>query len=105
MGEAASLAVQKMAALLEEVAATCYFRNAFRKQFSNLSRRIKLLAPMLEELKERSSLISAEAAAALILLREALESARDLLILGSEGSKIFMVQSLSIPSPPLIDSA
>ncbi|CAA7392765.1 unnamed protein product [Spirodela intermedia] len=91
MGEAASLAVQKMIALLEEIAAICHFRNAFRKQFYNLSRRIKLLAPMLEELKERSSLVSRETAAALIFLREALESAKDLLILGSEGSRICMV--------------
>ncbi|CAA6656818.1 unnamed protein product [Spirodela intermedia] len=62
MGEAASLAVQKMIALLEEIAAICHFRNAFRKH-----------------------LVSRETAAALIFLREALESAKDLLILEVRG--------------------
>uniref|UniRef100_A0A1D1XU08 RING-type E3 ubiquitin transferase n=1 Tax=Anthurium amnicola TaxID=1678845 RepID=A0A1D1XU08_9ARAE len=88
---APSVVVQKMIEAVEEIAAVSDYRNAFKKQFCSLSRRLKLLAPMFEEVRDNTSSISAAAAAALVSLQQALESARDLLRFGSEGSKICLV--------------
>ncbi|KAJ6827287.1 protein spotted leaf 11-like [Iris pallida] len=77
--------------LVEEISSISDYRNAYRKQLCNLSRRIKLLAPMFEELREGGGAIGGRDAAALARLRDALASTRDLLRLGSEGSKIFLV--------------
>uniref|UniRef100_A0A6V7QU10 RING-type E3 ubiquitin transferase n=1 Tax=Ananas comosus var. bracteatus TaxID=296719 RepID=A0A6V7QU10_ANACO len=89
--EGADAVVQGMVEAVEEISAMSEFRNAYRKLFCNLSRRIKLLAPMLEELKESKAPIPAKAIETLARLREALDSAKELLRLGNEGSKIFLV--------------
>ncbi|XP_074585392.1 U-box domain-containing protein 13-like [Curcuma longa] len=83
--------VEKLVNLVEEIAATSDYRNSYKKQFSNLSRRIKLLAPMFEELKESKVAIPASALIATEKLNRALDLAKDLLLLGSKGSKIFLV--------------
>ncbi|RWW84871.1 hypothetical protein BHE74_00006495 [Ensete ventricosum] len=88
---AAGRVVDRLAEAVEEIAAISDYRNAYKKQFCNLSRRIKLLAPMFEELKESKDPISEPAVGALEKLNRALDSAKDLLRLGSEGSKIFLV--------------
>lgn len=90
-GTEASVVVQKMIGAVEGIAAAPDYRNAFKKQFCSLARRLKLLAPMFEELRDSTDSIPAEAAAALVPLQEALESARELLGFGSEGSKICLV--------------
>ncbi|KAG6491731.1 protein spotted leaf 11-like [Zingiber officinale] len=83
--------VEKLVNLVEEIAATSDYRNSYKKQFSNLSRRIKLLAPMFEELKESKVAIPVSALIATEKLNRALDLAKDLLLLGSKGSKIFLV--------------
>ncbi|XP_072997655.1 protein spotted leaf 11-like [Typha latifolia] len=83
--------VQGLTVAVEEIAAISEFRNAYKKQFCNLSRRIKLLAPMLEDLKESKVPIPEKAVETLAPLKEALDSAKELLRLGSEGSKFFLV--------------
>jgi hypothetical protein len=83
--------VEKVAELVDEIAAISDFRNAYRRQFCNLSRRIRLLAPMLEEAKEGPRPLPEASVAALRQLRDALAAAKDLLRLGSTGSKIFLV--------------
>ncbi|CAD5170114.1 unnamed protein product [Musa acuminata subsp. malaccensis] len=88
---AAGSVVESLMAAVEEIAAISDYRNAYKKQFCNLSRRIKLLAPMFEELKESKDPIPPRAVRALEKLNGALDSAKDLLRLGSEGSKIFLV--------------
>ncbi|XP_020571672.1 protein spotted leaf 11-like [Phalaenopsis equestris] len=87
-GEAA---VERLMEAVEEIAAISEYRNAYKKQFGNLSRRVKLLAPMFEELKESSEPIPNEAVRGLVQLRDALDAARILLRFGSDGSKIFLV--------------
>lgn len=96
--EGADAVVQGMVEAVEEISAMSEFRNAYRKLFCNLARRIKLLAPMLEELKESKDPIPAKAIETLARLREALDSAKELLRLGNEGSKIFLVSSALIPA-------
>lgn len=83
--------VEKLAELVDEIAVISEFRNAYRRQFCNLSRRIRLLAPMLEEAKEGPRPLPMASVTALRQLREALTGARELLRLGSNGSKIFLV--------------
>ncbi|CAL9101211.1 unnamed protein product [Musa textilis] len=88
---AAGRVADRLAEAVEEIAGISDYRNAYKKQFCNLSRRINLLAPMFEELKESKDPISKPAVGALEKLSRALDSAKDLLRLGSEGSKIFLV--------------
>lgn len=83
--------VEKLVNLVEEIAATSDYRNSYKKQFSNLSRRIKLLVPMFEELKESKVAIPVSALIAMEKLNRALDLAKDLLLMGSKGSKIFLV--------------
>uniref|UniRef100_A0A0E0J239 RING-type E3 ubiquitin transferase n=1 Tax=Oryza nivara TaxID=4536 RepID=A0A0E0J239_ORYNI len=83
--------VEKLVELVEEIAAISDFRNAYRRQFCNLSRRIRLLAPMLEEAKEGPRPLPEVSYSALRRLREALADSRELLRLGVSGSKISLV--------------
>lgn len=80
-----------MAKAAEEISAISDYRNAYRKQFCDLSRRMKLLEPMFQELKESKDPIPEQAVRSLVLLKRALDSARELLRLGNEGSKICLV--------------
>ena len=76
---------------VEEIAAISDYRNPYRKQLCNLARRIKLLVPMLEEIKDGGDPIPDEAAAILAPLKAALDSAKEVLRFGSDGSKICLV--------------
>ncbi|GJM95385.1 hypothetical protein PR202_ga12115 [Eleusine coracana subsp. coracana] len=69
------------------------FRNAYRRQLLALSRRIRLLGPFAEELREarRVGEDGKEEDQALAPLADALEKALDLLRLGRDGSRIFLV--------------
>jgi len=86
--------VERLVELVSEIATISDFRNSYRRQFCNLSRRIRLLVPMLEEAKEAPAPLPAASEAALRRLRDALHAARELLRLGSSGSKIFLVRFL-----------
>ncbi|KAG1371687.1 putative U-box domain-containing protein 13 [Cocos nucifera] len=84
----AAAVVEKLIEAVEEIPAVSEYRNAYKKQFCNLARRIKLVAPMLEELKESKDPIPEQAPArSLAPLERALDSAKELLCLGREGSK------------------
>ncbi|PVH32881.1 hypothetical protein PAHAL_9G514000 [Panicum hallii] len=83
--------VERLVELVGEIASISDFRNSYRRQFCNLSRRIRLLVPMLEEAKEAPTPLPAASEAALRRLRDALHGAGELLRLGSSGSKIFLV--------------
>ncbi|KAB2080932.1 hypothetical protein ERO13_A05G096300v2 [Gossypium hirsutum] len=67
------------------------YRCAVKKEFCNLARRLKLLTPMFEEIRESKEQIPEETVKALVSLKEALVSAKELLRFGSEGSKIYLV--------------
>ncbi|KAG6499886.1 hypothetical protein ZIOFF_039697 [Zingiber officinale] len=83
--------VERLAEAVENIVRISDFRKAYKKQFCNLSRRIKLLAPMFEELKESKETISELVLSSMEKLVPALDSAKDLLRLGSSGSKIFLM--------------
>lgn len=89
--------VQSLVNVLDEISAISEFKNAYKRQFCNLSRRIKLLGPLIEELKESKNPIPDKEVETLAQLKNALDLAKELLRLGTEGSKIFLV---NVASPP-----
>ncbi|KAF8396779.1 hypothetical protein HHK36_018411 [Tetracentron sinense] len=91
MEEDTGVLAQKLIDIVNEISGISDYRFAIKKQYCNLARRLKLLTPMFEEFKESKEPIPEETVKALILLKEALESARELLRFGSDGSKIFLV--------------
>lgn len=68
-------------------------RTVSKKMYGNLVRRVKLLSPLFEELKEGGAEegIGGDAVEGLASLRAAIESALELLKSVHEGSKIFQV--------------
>ncbi|KAJ3682739.1 hypothetical protein LUZ60_012966 [Juncus effusus] len=91
VGVASEALVQGLVDVLDEILSFSEFRNAYRRQFCNLSRRIKLLGPLIEELRESKEGIPDDALQSVSEFKEGLDLARDLLRLGSEGSKISLV--------------
>ncbi|XP_052207982.1 U-box domain-containing protein 13-like isoform X1 [Diospyros lotus] len=83
--------VQKLIDTVDEISAISDYRSTVKKQYCNLARRVKLLTPMFEEIRDSKEPVPEECFKGLRSLKEALESARDLLRFGSEGSKIYLV--------------
>lgn len=83
--------MQGLIDVVDEIASISDYKCALKKQYCNLSRRLKLLIPMFEESRESGAPIGEDNFKALALLKEALHSARDMLIFGSEGSVIYIV--------------
>ncbi|KAH9701214.1 U-box domain-containing protein 13 [Citrus sinensis] len=84
--------VQSLIDTVNEISTISDYRGTVKKQYCNLARRLKLLTPMFEEIKESKEAIPEETAKALVSLKEALASAKELLRFGSEGSKIYLVE-------------
>jgi hypothetical protein len=95
-----SSAPERVARAVEAVAAAGEFRNAYRRQLLALSRRIRLLGPFAEELRERRRRVDETEERALAPLADALEGALDLLRLGRDGSRISLVRACVLTSPP-----
>lgn len=91
MDEDTGALVQSLIDVVNEIAWISDFRLTVKKQYCNLSRRLKLLIPMFEEIRDSKEPVPEDTLKALVLLKEALESAKKLLRFGSEGSKIFLV--------------
>lgn len=89
--EEKSQLVNRIISSVEEISSICDYRIPYKKQLCNLARRIKLLVPMFEEIKDGKDGISDEAIDILVPLKAALDSAKDLLRFGSDGSKICLV--------------
>lgn len=67
------------------------FRKTQRKECFNLVRRLKLLIPLLEEIREIDCLVSSKALNGLANLKKALQFAKKLLKDCNCGSKIYLV--------------
>lgn len=85
--------VQELIDKVSKISSISDYRCTIKKEYCNLARRLNLLIPMFEEIRDSKEPIPAESLKALVSLKEALESAEELLRFGSEGSKIFMVRS------------
>lgn len=100
-------AAERVAAAVEAVGSGGWeFRNAYRRPLLALSRRIRLLGPFAEELREARrgpAEEEEEQERALAPLADALEKALDLLQLGRDGSRVFLVRAcLLLLSPFLV---
>lgn len=80
--------------LVNDVASISDYRYAVRKQYCNLARRLKLLIPLFEEMRDMKQPLPGHTVKAIASLKEALESTKELLKHGSEGSKIYLVRLL-----------
>ncbi|MFS7925865.1 hypothetical protein Hanom_Chr04g00290171 [Helianthus anomalus] len=90
--------ILKLIDIVNEISVISDYRSTVRKQFFNLSRRLKLLNPLFEEIRDVKEAVPDESFRSLVSLMEALESAKELLRLGSEGSKIYLVWFFGIES-------
>ncbi|KAL2486511.1 U-box domain-containing protein 13 [Abeliophyllum distichum] len=82
---------QKLIETVNEISAISDYRSTVKKQYTNLARRLKLLTPMFEEIRDSKDQIPDDSIKSLASLVNALESAKELLRFGSEGSKIYLV--------------
>ncbi|KAD6119845.1 hypothetical protein E3N88_11116 [Mikania micrantha] len=80
--------ILKLIDIVNEISSISDYRSTIRKPFFNLSRRLKLLNPLFEEIRDVKEALPDNSFQSLLSLVEALESAKELLRLGSEGSKI-----------------
>ncbi|KAI3772347.1 hypothetical protein L6452_03531 [Arctium lappa] len=83
--------IQKLIDIVNEISAISDYRCTVKKLFSNLARRLKLLTPLFEEIRDIKEPLPHDSHQALLSLMEAMESAKELLQIGSEGSKIYLV--------------
>ncbi|CAL1361316.1 unnamed protein product [Linum trigynum] len=88
--EAPRLLVQSLIDTVDEIASISDYRCSVKKQYCNLARRLKLLTPMFEEIQESKEAIPDETLDSLASLKFALDSAKELLRFGSQGSKIYL---------------
>ncbi|KAE8039039.1 hypothetical protein FH972_011487 [Carpinus fangiana] len=82
---------QSLVDIVNEIASISDYRCTVKKQYCNLARRLKLLTPMFEEIRDSKEAVPEETVRALVSMKEALKSAKELLKIGSEGSKIYLV--------------
>ncbi|GER55162.1 U-box domain-containing protein 13 [Striga asiatica] len=78
---------------VSEISSISDYRSSVKKQYTNLARRLKLLTPMFEEIRDSKEPLPEDSVRALDSLAGALESAKELLRFGNEGSKIYLVGS------------
>lgn len=68
-----------------------FFRASHKKECTNLVRRIRLLMPLFEEVKEKETSISEEALPSFLALDKALKAAARLLQFCRDGSKLYLL--------------
>ena len=88
--------VKELMEVIESVGLYSGYRKTQRKECLSLVRRLKLLVPFLEELRELGTSVSGEALNCLNNLRKALVLAMKLLKHCNYGSKIYLVSLLSL---------
>ncbi|KAJ7277586.1 hypothetical protein O6H91_10G018700 [Diphasiastrum complanatum] len=89
--EASQRLIQSLIDRVHDIAQIGDCKKLTRKDCFNLTRRVKLLAPLFEELREMKQPLSEGNMSALELLNNALQAAMDLLRQCYEGSKLYLV--------------
>lgn len=84
--------VKELIEMVSKISEMSEYRCTVKKQYCNLARRLKLLTPMFEEIRDSKEKVSEDSYQALASLKEAMELAMELLRFGSEGSRIYMVR-------------
>lgn len=89
--------VNQLVEAIRDISGVPECRNASRKMYSNLVRRVKLLSPLFEELKDSDQQqLGEDEVEALQSLKLALNFTMDLLRSVNQGSKIFQVYILLV---------
>ncbi|KAI7983571.1 U-box domain-containing protein 13 [Camellia lanceoleosa] len=83
--------VKSLIDIVNDISAKSDYRYVVKRQYCNLARRLKMLIPMFEEILDNKEPVPEESFEALKSLKEALESTREFLRFGNEGSKIYLV--------------
>ncbi|KAF5750949.1 U-box domain-containing protein 13-like [Tripterygium wilfordii] len=83
--------LRSLTEIANEILEITEFNCVIKKPCRNLSRRLRILTPLFEELGEIKDLISEVNMKALAFLKDSMEKAKDLLKFSSRGSKIYMV--------------
>ncbi|XP_074304246.1 U-box domain-containing protein 13-like [Silene latifolia] len=84
------LVLKEIIAKINEISLFTVYRPTVKKEYSNLARRLKLLIPMFEEIKESDHPLSNDVVSSLVDFSRFVSVALDLLRFGSNGSKIFL---------------
>jgi hypothetical protein len=92
MEEEKGALAQSLIDIVNEIASISDYRWTVKRPYCNLARRLKLLTPMFEEIRDSKEAVPKETVRALVSMKEALDSAKDLLRFGSDGSKIYLVR-------------
>ncbi|MFS7948626.1 hypothetical protein Hanom_Chr06g00562081 [Helianthus anomalus] len=88
--------VSQLVDSVREISGLPECRNAVRKMYGNLMRRVKLLSPLFEELKDNEQQLDDGDLKGLQALRVALNLALEVLKSVNDGSKIYQVKLLII---------
>ena len=91
MDEAKNELVSRLVELIKDISGLPECRNVSKKWYNNLVRRVKLLGPLFDELKDSDEELGDDVVLGLDQLKIALIKAKDLLRSINEGSKIFQV--------------
>lgn len=83
--------LQSLIEVVGEISFISDYKCTVKKQYCNLARRLKLLTPMFEEIRDTREPLPESTLKALVSFRDALRSAKGLLRFGSQGSKIYQV--------------
>lgn len=87
--------LHRLIRIVNEISLITVFKCMIEKQCRHLSRRIRFLEPLFEDLMDiKEDAIPGHAIVALASLRRALENAKDLLDFGRNGSQLYMVRIL-----------
>ncbi|GMP22573.1 hypothetical protein CsSME_00000535 [Camellia sinensis var. sinensis] len=81
--------VSQLAVAIKEISGSPECQNSSKKMYNNLVRRVKLLSPLFEELKDSEEELGLDEVRGLESLKVALDSAREILRSINEGSKVF----------------
>lgn len=92
MEEEKGAVAQSLIDVVNEISSVSEYRTTVKKLCSNLARRLKLLVPMFEEIRESNEPISEDTLKTLVSLKEAMSSAKNHLKFCSQGSKIYLVR-------------
>jgi len=96
-GSSQSLLVQSLIDLVNTIALKGDYIKSHKKECAALSRRVKLLVPFFEELRESRQCIPQSVVPCFLALEDALQSANKLLQMCHSGSKLYLVSFLSSP--------
>lgn len=88
--------VSQLVDLVKEISGLPECRNSVKKMYGNLMRRVKLLSPLFEELKDNEQQLHDDDFKGLQGLIVALNLALELLKSVNDGSKIFQVRNIML---------